>query len=229
MPGISQVARPPRAILFDWDNTLIESWSTIHAAMNQTLAAMGQDPWSHSETETRVRASLRDSFPTLFGDRWREAEKIFRDAFAAIHLDNLRPLPGAAELLAQTHRDGVYLAVVSNKHGEFLRREVRHLGWSGYFAVLAGAGDATRDKPALEHVHLALGAAMPPEPDVWLVGDADIDIICAARAGCLPVLLRASPPAPGEFVEHAPSLHFQDCQALAAGLRGLKVSMTDAM
>ena len=24
----------PRAILFDWDNTLVDSWATIHEALN---------------------------------------------------------------------------------------------------------------------------------------------------------------------------------------------------
>ena len=28
----------PRAIVFDWDNTLVDSWPCIHTAMNATLA-----------------------------------------------------------------------------------------------------------------------------------------------------------------------------------------------
>ena len=31
---------PPRAILFDWDNTLVDSWATIHEALNFVMAAM---------------------------------------------------------------------------------------------------------------------------------------------------------------------------------------------
>jgi phosphoglycolate phosphatase len=210
---------PPRAILFDWDNTLVESWGTIHDAMNRTLAAMGAAPWSRNDIETRVRASLRDSFPELFGERWRDAEKIFYEAFGAIHLAHLRPLPGAAELLECAQVSGIYMAIVSNKRGEFLRKEAAHLGWSQYFGVLAGAGDATRDKPAPDHAHLALGLMMPPGKDVWFVGDTDIDLDCAVATGCLPVLLRQQPPGADEFVNNAPALHFQDCAALTAALR----------
>lgn len=68
----------PTVLLFDWDNTLVDSWSVIHAAMNMTLEAMGHPRWSRSEAETRVRASLRDSFPGLFGQRSKDAEKIDR-------------------------------------------------------------------------------------------------------------------------------------------------------
>ena len=210
--------RLPRAILFDWDNTLVESWGVIHEAMNLTLAAMGHVHWTREETEKRVRASLRDSFPTMFGDRWRDAERIFYNSFAAIHLKHLRALPGAGEMLADLAGQGMYLGVISNKRGEYLRREADHLGWTGHFRALAGAGDAARDKPAIEHVHLALGTVQCDE-DVWLVGDADIDLKCARNAGCTPVLLRPAAPDKGEFPGHEPAFYFPDCAGLLAYLR----------
>ena len=30
----------PKAILFDWDNTLVDSWTVIHHAMTATFEAM---------------------------------------------------------------------------------------------------------------------------------------------------------------------------------------------
>ena len=209
----------PRAILFDWDNTLVESWGVIHEAINLTLDAMGHKRWTREETERRVRASLRDSFPEMFGMRWKNAEQIFYNSFASIHLQHLRASPGAAEMLKQLAEvERLYLGVISNKRGEFLRREAEHLGWTGYFRALAGAGDAARDKPAIEHVQLALGA-LPSGPDVWLVGDADIDLKCAHNAGCTPVLMRPAAPSDGEFAGHEPALYFPDCAGLLAYLR----------
>jgi phosphoglycolate phosphatase len=210
--------KTPRAILFDWDNTLVASWGVIHEAMNLTLAAMAHPLWTREETETRVRASLRDTFPAMFGDRWRDAERVFYNSFAAIHLQHLRALPGAGEMLADLAGKGLYLGVVSNKRGEYLRREADHLGWTGHFRALAGAGDAARDKPAIEHVKLALGD-LACGADVWLVGDADIDLKCATIAGCTPVLMRSAAPAAGEFPGHEPALYFPDCAGLLAYLR----------
>ena len=216
---MSEPAQRPRAILFDWDNTLVESWGVIHEAMNLTLDAMGHAPWTRAETETRVRASLRDSFPILFGPRWRDAEQIFYNSFAAIHLQHLRALPGATEMLKHlADVERIYLGVISNKRGEYLRREAEHLGWTGYFRALAGAGDAARDKPAIEHVQLALGD-LAGGADIWLVGDADIDLKCAYNAGCTAVLMRPAAPADGEFAGHEPALYFPDCAGLLAYLR----------
>ena len=216
----------PTAVLFDWDNTLVDSWSVIHAALNETFTAMDHPNWTREETEARVRGSLRDTFPAMFGGRWPDAEKAFYDAFGRIHLEQLVPLPGAAELLGELAGAGTYLGVVSNKRGHFLRLEAEHLGWGRHFRQLAGAGDATRDKPAREHVDHALGigtaeAGPAAGPDVWFVGDADIDMVCARNAGCRAILVRAQAPTTEELAAAAPDLHFTDLSALAAHLRGL--------
>jgi phosphoglycolate phosphatase len=32
----------PKAVIFDWDNTLVDSWPVIHHALNETLEAYGK-------------------------------------------------------------------------------------------------------------------------------------------------------------------------------------------
>jgi len=52
----------PRAILFDWDNTLVDSWSTIHEALNFLMAAMDKPLWTIEETAAApVRLALEQS------------------------------------------------------------------------------------------------------------------------------------------------------------------------
>ncbi len=206
----------PRALLFDWDNTLVDTWPTIHHALNVTLAAMGAPAWSFEETKSRVRASARDSFPALFGARAEEAMEIYFSTFKASHLEQLREREGAAELLRGLSVAGYWLGVVSNKTGAILRREAEHLAWIGYFGRIVGATDAARDKPAVEPVELALdGSGVPRGGEVWFVGDTDIDMLCAGNAGCVPVLLRPEPPRDGEFGDNCPHFHVNCCAALA--------------
>ena len=54
--------RRPRAILFDWDNTLVDSWTTINEAQNFLMRAMGMPEWSIEETRERTNRSLRENF-----------------------------------------------------------------------------------------------------------------------------------------------------------------------
>jgi len=180
----------PRALLFDWDNTLVDTWPCIGKATNMTLEAMGQTPWSEAEMRIRVAGSLRDTFPAIYGDRWEEARDIYYKAFSAVHLEMLRAADGAEDMLRTAHGGGLYLGVVSNKTGKYLRAEADHLGWTGLFGCLVGAQDAVRDKPAPDPIHMALErSGIPAGPDVWFVGDAPIDVTCGRGAGCTTVLV----------------------------------------
>jgi len=211
----------PRAVLFDWDNTLVDSWSTIHEALNVVMAAMEKPLWSLRETKDRVRLSLRESFPLHFGDRWEDARQIYLDAFRKIHLDRLSPLPGRGELLRGLAAEGFFLGVVSNKTGALLRREAEVIGWSRLFGSLVGAGDASLDKPDAAPVALALepGGIAAGEA-VWLVGDTGVDMECAYNSGCIPVLL-GSEATEEEFLGCAPRLVFTDSASLFQFVQGL--------
>jgi phosphoglycolate phosphatase len=209
-------------MVFDWDNTLIDSWPAIHDANNHTLEAFGLKPWTFEETRTRVRKSMRDSYPELFGDRWEEAGRVFYERFSARHLETVQPLPGAAEMLAGLKAEGIYLGVVSNKKGDYLRDEARHLGWDAYFGRIVGAFDAARDKPAPEPVAMALeGSGVSPGAAVWFVGDTGVDMECGVNAGCLPVLVREADPVEEEFLRHPPVIHVRDCETLLNFVRSL--------
>lgn len=207
--------KKPEAILFDWDNTLVDSWPIIFDALNFTLQTFAKEPWSMAQVKNQVRKSLRDSFPELFGDQWEQAAKVFYGHFDDIHIARLSPFDGAAKMLQDLFEHGVYLAVVSNKRGQSLRKEASHLGWDKYFSKLVGAMDAGNDKPSKDPVELALGGCPHKSGgQVWFVGDADIDMQCAINADLAPVLLRPEAPRRDEFNAYQPLLHLQSCQAL---------------
>ena len=204
----------PRAVLFDWDNTLVDSWETIHAALVVTFAAMGHEPWTLQETKRRVARSLRDSFPAIFGARWEEAQRLYLDSFTAIHLERLKAVDGAAEMLRSLAETDLYLGVVSNKTGAVLRREAAHLGWTAHFQRLVGAGDAALDKPHAAPVLLALEGSGIACTDTWYVGDTALDMECARNAGCIGVLLGARALEDESFARFPPDLHLPACAAL---------------
>jgi phosphoglycolate phosphatase len=223
MPVKADFPPVPSAILFDWDNTLVDNWGAIHEALNLTLAAMGHPTWTYDETRLRVQRSLRDSFPQMFGERWREAGDLYLHSFAEVHLRTLRPMPGADALLRELSRCGIYLAVVSNKTGRFLRLEAAHLGWDSHFRRLIGATDAPKDKPAVEPVDLALAdSGIDRNAAVWFVGDGAVDVECARNAGLSAILVGDNPT--GDVAAETTGRNQQiqwvpDCFALAGLVR----------
>jgi phosphoglycolate phosphatase len=220
---MNDVARPA-VLIWDWDNTLIDAWAGIAGALNVVFAAFGRPPWTVAETRARARLSMRDSFVDLFAADAGRAVALFREAHAAEHLRHLVVMPGAD--LALAAGAAWPQAVVSNKDGDALRREVGHLGWRATFGAVVGAGDAEADKPHPAPIWHALRAiSAETGPHVWYVGDTMIDMRAARAAGCTAVLVGDAAHDGGIDAMRekgaAPDLHFDDANALAARLRGL--------
>ena len=196
----------PKAIIFDWDNTLVNTWPVIHEAMVATFMAMGHEPWTLEQTKARVRKSMRDAFPELFGDQWQKAGEVYQQAYRENSASKLVPLSQSLEVLQKIDDMGVYCAVVSNKKGPVLRREVENMGWNKYFKTIVGADDAARDKPHADPVHMAFDkSGINPARDVWFVGDSDVDLECALNTGCTAILYGESAKDHPEYTD----THFQ--------------------
>jgi phosphoglycolate phosphatase len=214
-PGSSR----PAVLLYDWDNTLVDGWAGITAALNAVFAEFGQPAWTKEDTRNRVRVSLRESFPKMFGDRWEHARTVFYASLAGQHLDHVGPMPGAEALLEAGA--GWPQGVVSNKAGDFLRREVTHLGWDRFFGPVVGAGDAAVDKPDPAPLLLALRQiGHKADRKLWYVGDTALDMQTARAAGATAVLI-GDAAHDGGVERAAPDIHFPSAIALAARLREL--------
>lgn len=217
-------ATNPTAIVFDWDNTLVDAWAGIVAALNEVFAQFALPPWTVRQGRERIRGSMRDSFPALFGDNWPDAVAAFAPAMQRVHLGHLAALPGTAAMLDVAR--AWKLAIVSNKAGPFLRREVQHLGWNPRFGAVVGAGDCDADKPHPAPIWHALARiGVQPGPAVWYVGDTALDMQTAHAAGCTAVLLGDAAHDGGlalmQKSDCPPGLHFADAGALALALGGL--------
>ncbi len=197
----------PKAVIFDWDNTLVDTWPIIHKIINATFAHLQKPLWSFDTTKRRVRKSMRDSFPEIFGDNWKDAADYYQRQYRAHHLEALKPLPDAEKLLKAVCDLGLYSTIVSNKKSGNLAKEVDHLGWRDYFDCIVGSDDAARDKPFADPVELAFaGSKYSPDSDVWFIGDSDIDLECARNTGCTAILYGPTPHEQGGLT----ATHFND-------------------
>ncbi|CAK8162986.1 phosphoglycolate phosphatase [Candidatus Xenohaliotis californiensis] len=177
----------PSAILFDWDNTLLDSWSTIHSCLLDTLKEFGKKSFNMQETKKFVSSAKKDYIHDIFGDNANDALKFYRKCFVK-HADDLVLLPGVNEMLDFLQMQDITMSIASNKHGILLRNEIDKLGLENYFNKIVGAGDVLNDKPARDPVDMAMPTSLYAREKVWFVGDSVIDMECAYVSGCVPVL-----------------------------------------
>lgn len=201
----------PKAILFDWDNTLVNTWRVAYDAMNVALEAVGRDSITVDEFWSRPHHSMRDAAYELFGEHHEKGRRIFYETVEKRHLHNIVALQGAESLLKNLKNLSIYTGIVSNKEGNYLRREVEHLGWKPHFRQIVGAQDTEEDKPSPVPVLVALqDSTVVPGHDVWFVGDSIVDVYCARASGCVPVVVGH-----GEAAQQDDIIHAKNCDGLA--------------
>ena len=149
---------PIRAVIFDFDGTLVDSDAALVAA----FAALGIDP-------TTV------TFGHAIGE---ECERlgISVDDYAEVYDDTaVVPFDGVGEMIAGLGR----WSLCSNKHPRSGAAELERLGWTPEVALFADAFD-------WRHKHLGpvLDALRLTADEVLMVGDSDGDRRCAVEVGC---------------------------------------------
>jgi len=206
----------PSAVIFDWDNTLIDNWGAITEALNKVRALHGLETWTVPEARIKSSRALRDSFPEWFGDKWEEMRDIFYTHFNSVHIERLTVMDGAPDLLEWLREHKIPLFIVSTKNNTLLNAEVDHLGWRSIFVSIMGSLDTPKDKPNRMPVDIALGRGglQGDNPSVWFIGDAQSDVECALNSGCMPVMIHN--------IEYGKKigvkLNFSDCFALKTAL-----------
>jgi phosphoglycolate phosphatase len=185
--------KKPQAILFDWDNTLVDTKPAIDLAIKTMFDKMNLDLSSFDRNHPNNFLSAKDSLPIIFGSRWEEASQIYRETYKKHQFDNINLLKNAKEVLDLLRKNDIYISVVSNKLGKTLRDEVNHFRLGDYFTKIIGSLDAKEDKPSKEPVLAALADSnIEPNQDVWFLGDSEVDMLCAINSGCKPVFLGES-------------------------------------
>lgn len=216
----------PPAVVFDWDNTLIDTFPLLKAASNTVRRAMGVEPWDDAEARLNIRLTAREVYPTLYGHRWQEAESIFYGHVRKHHLDAVNVIDGAAELLEWLQAQQVPMGILSNKRGEILRAEVRHLGWDKYFKTILGPDDVGGiGKPDPRGLAVAISRTCPSLGNgnaVWYVGDTENDLKTAKSAGVMSVYIENHTMShPDMIALEKPNFTFKDCNECLDYLRTL--------
>ncbi|HTU92851.1 MAG TPA: HAD-IA family hydrolase [Gemmataceae bacterium] len=173
-----------RAVLFDFDGTLADSYPAITASVNHVRALHGLPPLSEPEVRRHVgRAAGYLLQHTVPAGSLEENMAVYRAHHPSVLRQGTRLLPGAAESLQALHERGLLQGVCSNKPVDFTRELVAYLGIASYLNVVLGPEDVPCPKPAPDMLRAALSRLNVAVEETLYIGDMAVDIQTARSAG----------------------------------------------
>ncbi len=145
-----------KVILWDWDNTLADTFGAIFAAQNDMRAHYGLPAWTKEESKHAMNTSGRNLIASIVGaENAAEARQIFLKAYAT-HAAEIELKPGAVDVLKKAKEAGFICVLASNKAGTILRNEAEAMGVTALFDKIIGAEDTDNDKPSKSFTDAAL-------------------------------------------------------------------------
>jgi len=183
------IAAGIRAVVFDLDGTLVDSYGPIAVSLNHARAHWDLPALTDRQVRQRVGHGLEALIAQeIGGDRVAEGVRLFREKYAQIFAADTRALPETQETLRDLHEKGYSLAVASNKPARFSRVILERLGMLRFVTHVAGPDTAGSTKPEPAMIHSCLEAMQTSASETIYVGDMVLDVESGRRAG-LPVLL----------------------------------------
>src|SRR5262245_28393182 len=142
-------AARPRALIFDFDGTLADSYAGITASVNHVRAIHGLSALTEAEVRPHVgRGPIHLLIHTVPAGDPEANLAAYKEHHPTVMFSGTRLFRGVAETLAKLKALDLRMAVCSNKLRDFTRQLVDYLGIGQCFGVIIGPEDAPRPKPA---------------------------------------------------------------------------------
>ena len=210
---------PDRCIVLDVDGTLVDSNYLHVIAWQAAFAAHGRDvaAW---EIHRAVGMGADKLVPSLLGDA---AAAEIGDAASADHdarfrrtIGDVKPLPGARDLLVALKQRGLVVVLGSSAAGEEVDHYVKLLDATELVDHATTAADVDRTKPDPDLIHAAIDRAGVPA--VAMIGDSVWDCRAAVAVDVRMLALRSGGISEGELRDAGASSVHRDATDLVSRL-----------
>jgi len=171
-----------KAIVFDWDGTLMNSISKIVETMQSTASYLGLPVPDFDQAKNVIGISLLPSLKQLFNIQDDKIATQLIDTYKKHfkeHAQISSPLfNGAIELLEKLKQQGYILAVATGKGRQGLEHNWHHSNTKHFFSASRTADDA-QSKPSPDMLQQILCELNLSADQVLMVGDTTYDLTMA--------------------------------------------------
>jgi phosphoglycolate phosphatase len=207
-----------RAILFDWDGTLVDSAERTFRCYEQIFALHGiafdRAAFERTYSPDWYRTYEQVGLPS---ETWAEADARWNVCYDG---EPSRLIEGARDGLERLAGAGRVLGIVSSGDGSRVRGEMATLGVASLFATAVCGGETARRKPDPEPLLVALERLGIAPGECVYVGDSPEDVAMAKAAGAFAIGIPGGFPNRAALIASAPDLLLPSLEAAVEALVG---------
>ena len=217
-------------IVFDLDGTLVDTAPDLMMAVGHVLALVDIPSIDEQGVRNHIsyggRAMIAEGLRLAGRDEASDTDldRMF-DQFVDYYASNIavksRPYPGVELVLQGLNEAGARIAVCTNKREDLSRKLLKELGLHPYFHAVVGRDTLPVHKPDPGHLIGSIILADGNPGRAVMVGDSDVDIQTAKKAG-IPVVGCSFGYSPVPLEQFEPD-------AVISGYGGLQDAITAAM
>ncbi|NMY26997.1 phosphoglycolate phosphatase [Pseudomonas sp. WS 5021] len=242
MSGFEQLfpGQLPRLVMFDLDGTLVDSVPDLAAAVDHMLLKLGRKPvgiesvrdWVGNGVQVLVRRALANHIDAEDVDdvEAEHALELFNAAYEDGH-ELTVVYPGVRDTLKWLHKQGVEMALITNKPERFVAPLLDQMKIGRYFRWIIGGDTLPQKKPDPAALFFVMKMANIPASQSLFVGDSRSDVLAAKAAGVKCVALSYGYNHGRPIAEESPALVIDDLRLLIPGClgAGAEITLPDAV
>ena len=176
--------------VFDWDGTIADTYPVLYAAYCTAAHQLGLPEPSFDQVKAITgTVQNKEVMPRLFGSKADEASALFYKYIQKNHLQGLKMVSGAGELLSFCLKNHIQMLLLTNKQQNYLTKELKFFKLENCFANIVSAGIYSQDKPHPIACKALFKGKIPPKDEIVVIGDGGSDIKAAAVFGAKSIIL----------------------------------------
>ena len=175
-----------KAVLFDLDGVLVDSFEAWFHTFNDTLKHLGVKSVPKKEFSKIFGNTIDKNIKSVINITAKEANKL-----AIMYFDKnkkyVNVFPETKNILKKLSNSKVKIALITNTPKKILLPTLKHYKLKKYFKAVVAVDDVKRGKPAPDMILKACKMMKVKPKNTILIGDTKNDMIAGRRAGCVTI------------------------------------------